>query len=211
MHAKKLLSLLFVFLACSAFSQENYLFEKFVVGNIYKKNTITPATLNYNLFTSNMVVKDGSKLKTLEKINEIDYIAVGNEKFMPLDDYSFGKVIIDGGLTLLLKYSGNVVKTDNSVKNISKTALNKLLNSENPIPVGITIEKDSVFYFCKERKSNKFYFPGTNIEKATHAGIIKLFTKNKAEIEEYIKENNIDFSSVRSLIKLTNFCEDFTD
>jgi hypothetical protein len=139
-------------------------------------------------------------------------VSAGMKRFVPLNDNTFGEILIDGGLTLAAKYSGNIVTTNENGKSITRTSLNKLLDSGSPLPEGVEITVDSAYYFVKQRNTQAmFYLPGTNITKATHAGIVKLFSKNKSEINAFIESNKTDFSSFESLKKLVEFCERYTD
>jgi hypothetical protein len=194
------------------FAQANYLYPEYTSGKVYYKESAILALVNYNLFTSEITAIDGTKVKRLENIDRIEYISIDDKRFIPLNDYAFGEILIDGGLTLAVKYSGNIQKATEDVKSISKLSLNKLLNSGEALPAGITITKDISYYFIKQKNEKKtFYLPGANIEKATRSGIIKLFSKNKDAINSFIDNNNIDFSSVESLKQLVEFCEKFTD
>jgi hypothetical protein len=193
-------------------AQANYVFPEFVLGEIYYKETAISASLNYNLFLSNMLALNAEKKKRLVDVDKIEYVSAGNRRFIPLNDNIFGEILVDGELILAVKYSGNIVKANENVPNISRTALNKLLDSGNPLPDGITIKVESTYYFIKQKNAQKmFYLPGTNVTAATHAGIIKLFSKNKSEINSFIERNKTDFSSLESLKKLVEFCEKYTE
>jgi len=204
--------LIFTAFSFHAVAQENYLFPEFTQAQIYYKENMVPAELNYNLFTSYMMSVDKkNKLRNLERINEIEYISAGKYTFVPLKDNTFGVVVYDGDLILAIKYTGNIQKTEGD-KSISKSALNKLLNAGEALPSGITIIKDSSYYFYKPRTGNKtFYLPGVNVEKANYIGIIKLFAKHKTEIDTFIREKEIDFSSFDHLKQLVQFCENFIE
>jgi hypothetical protein len=206
-----------MFLVCTfctfiAFAQENYIFPEFIPGEIYYKNSAIAASVNYNLFLSVILSIDGKNKKRLTDVDRIEYVSVGAKRFVPLDDNTFGEILVDGGLTLAARYSGKIIKTNESANSVSKTALNKLLDSGTPLPEGITIEIDSAYYLVKQKNEQKmFYLPGANIAKATHVGIIKLFAKNKSEINAFIERNKTDFSSFESLKKLVEFCEKYTE
>jgi hypothetical protein len=194
------------------FAQNNYVFPEFVQGEIYYKESATAASVNYNLFLSNILAIDGKKKKHLADVDKIEYVSAGAKRFIPLNDNTFGEILIDGGLTLAARYSGKIVKTDANASNISRTALNKLLDAGSPMPEGIAITIDSSYYFVKQKNTQKmFYLPGANIAKATHLGILKLFSKNKAEINTFIERNKTDFSSLESLKQLVEFCEKYTE
>jgi hypothetical protein len=207
-----LIFLVVTFFPFVTFAQENYIFPEFVSGEIYYKESAIAASVNYNLFLSNILAIDGKKKKRLTDVDKIEYVSAGSMRFIPLDDNTFGEILIDGGLTLAVKYSGNIVKTNENVNNISKTSLNKLLDSGSPLPDGIAITVDSAYYFIKQRNTQKmFYLPGANVTKATNAGINRLFMKNKSEINSFIESNKIDFSSLESLKKLVEFCEKYVE
>jgi hypothetical protein len=205
--------LCFVFCACiTTHAQQNYVFSEFVPGEIYYKESATVASINYNLFSSNVLAIDGKKKKRLVDVDKIEYVSAGMKRFIPLNDNTFGEILVDGGLILAVKYSGNVIKTDGKASSISRTALNKILDSGGNVPEGIAITVDSSYYFVKQRSvQTMFYLPGTNVAQATHSGIIKLFAKNKSEINEFIERNRINFSSLESLKKLVAFCEKYTE
>ncbi|MDR1170716.1 MAG: hypothetical protein LBK97_07785 [Prevotellaceae bacterium] len=203
--------LILTFFSVAAFAQENYMFPEFVSGEIYYKETAIAASINYNLFLSDILAMDGKKKKRLMDVDRIEYVSANRTRFIPLNDNTFGEILIDGGLTLAVKYSGEIARTGEISKNISKTSLNKLLDSGNPLPDGITITVDSAYYFVKQKNTRKLYLPGANVAKANHAGIIKLFMKNKSEINSFIERNKTDFSSFESLKALVEFCEKYTE
>ena len=204
--------LCFTFCTFITCAQENYIFSEFVQGEIYYKESATVASVNYSLFLSNILMLDGKKKKRLADIDKIEYVSAGTKRFIPLNDNTFGEILIDGGLTLAVKYLGNVTKTDEKASSISRTALNKILDFGGNLPEGIKITVDSSYYFIKQKNTQKmFYLPGTNVTKATYSGIIILFAKNKAEISDFVEGNKTDFSSLESLKKLVNFCEKYAE
>jgi hypothetical protein len=209
----KILSFLgFVFFPYMLVAQANYVFHEFVSGEIYYKESAIAASVNYNLFLSDMFALDGAKKKRLANVDKIEYVSVGNKRFVPLNDNTFGEVMLSGGLTLAVKYSGYIDKTNERTQSISKLALNKMLDSGNPLPDGITIKVDSIYYLIKEKDEHKmFYLPGANVAKATPSGFSKLFPKYKSKINAFIETNTTDFSSFESLKQLVEFCEKYTD
>ena len=58
------------------------------------------------------------------------------------------------------------------------------------------------------RKGKHYYFVDRDnkLYKATRASILKLFRKNKNEIDVFPRENRIDFEDGNDLIKLLLFC-----
>ncbi|MDR1181524.1 MAG: hypothetical protein LBL13_06070 [Bacteroidales bacterium] len=200
-----------IFFPYMALAQANYIFPEFIQGEVYYKGSAVAASVNYNLFLSDVLVMDGSKKKRLTNVDKIEYVSAGNRRFIPLNDNSFGEILISGGLTLAVKYSGDIDRAEHT-KNISKLSLNKMLDSGNPVPEGITIKVDSVYYLIKEKnEQKKFYLPGANVAKASHSGINRLFAKYKLEINAFIENNNTDFSSFYSLKQLVEFCEKYTE
>jgi hypothetical protein len=201
-----------MFFSIVTFAQANYIFPEFVSGEVYYKESATVAAVNYNLFLSDILAIDGKKKKRLADVDRIEYVSADTKRFVPLNDNTFGEILINGGLTLAVKYSGNIVMTNENGKSITKTSLNKLLDSGSPLPEGVMITVDSTYYFVKQKNTQKmFYLPGTNVAKASHVGIIKLFAKHKTEINAFIESNKTDFSSFESLKKLIDFCEQYTD
>jgi hypothetical protein len=195
-----------------AFAQANYVFPEFIAGEIYYKESAIAASVNYNLFTSDMLAMDGNKKKRLTNVDKIEYVSAGHKRFIPLNDNTFGEILIDGGLILAVKYSGYIVKTNDNAKSVSKMSLNKMLDSGNSMPEGLTVKADSAYYFIKRRSEQKtFYLPGTNITKATYAGITRLFPKHRQEINSFVETNKTDFSSLESIKQLVEFCEKYTD
>jgi hypothetical protein len=49
---------------------------------------------------------------------------------------------------------------------------------------------------------------GNNVYKATRPAILKLFRKNKDEIDVYLRENGIDFEIKNDLVKILLFCHE---
>ncbi|MDR0560974.1 MAG: hypothetical protein LBG92_12485 [Prevotellaceae bacterium] len=206
-----LFSVLFsVLLALDLSAQGNYLYPQFITGEIYYKNTAITASLNYNIFTSEILMMDNMREKRLPDITLIEYVAIGKDRFIPLSDNVFGKIIFEEDMLVLAeKYSASVSAAEN-VKSISRSSASKLLESGKPLPKGISIKIDSSYCFYKYRKENQiFYLPGTNVGQASRSGIVKLFSKYKDRIDSFIGENSIDFSNVEKLKLIVSFCGKF--
>ncbi|MDR2425109.1 MAG: hypothetical protein LBD59_10370 [Prevotellaceae bacterium] len=209
---KRIFIAAFILLTCRLAAQENYLYPQFMNAQVYYKNEAISAFVNYNLFTSEILMIEKGKKRRLPDVDRIDYVSIGADRFIALSDNTFGKIVADGGLILALRYSGNVVRTNETDKGLSKSAVNKLLESGKPLPAGVEIATDSAYYFLKQRTGNAlFYLPGTNVEKASYAGVTKLFAKHKARIDAFIESKNIDFSSPESLKRLAAFCDELME
>ena len=209
---KKIFILLFILAANGIYAQQNYLYPQFMNAHVYYKNEAISAFVNYNLFTSEIIIMEKGKKRRLPDVDKIDYISIGSDRFIALSDNTFGKIVMDGGLILSLRYSGIVSKTAEADKGLTKSAANKLLESGKALPDGVEITTDSAYYFLKQRTGNAlFYLPGTNVERANYAGISKLFSKQKARLDDFIENNKVDFSSLESLKRLAAFCDELMD
>ncbi|GLU52088.1 hypothetical protein [Dyadobacter frigoris] len=190
--------------------QEQYQFEEFNPGKVYFRNgRIANARLNYNLFYGEIEFID-TKNDTL-LLNDQDFmdsIAIGSEIFyyLPRQGHireikNYGKVRL-GEKQVLAVLDNERESAYNHYSATSAISNYKTFSNQNGSQWmkpsdNVVFKRKSIHFFIDKNK--QFYIP-------SKASTLKLFRDNSKEINDYIKEQNIDFSKQSDLTKLLEFC-----
>lgn len=190
---------------------DKYRFPTFMDGTVlFLNGTSTPAKLNYYTLVGEMHFLSPSK-DTLSLANEhtIKWIKVGETPFFYSQDYGYLEVTADypsvklgkrqifrvAGLEKIAAYQQS--SSVSSIKNYSILATGNSSVKKLEAKGDVVLSKEKTYYFIDQ--NNRFY-------KATKSGILKIFVKNKKQIENYLSEKSIDFTNEEDLKKLLQFC-----
>lgn len=187
-----------------------YFLPGFKEGTIYyKEGAVIKGKLNYNLLTNRMFVLDNNEKKELPDMHEIEYVGLGLIKFVMLEEGDFGEIKVDGDKAILaLRHAVDVIKTDPSAKGFTRNGLDKFLETQETVPEGIALKGDSTYYLVRQTTYGKgFSLAQRKVERANYRGFTKIFSAHKSTVDNYIKEQNINFKNLEDLTKLTLFCE----
>lgn len=184
-----------------------YRFPAFSTGTYTRHNQqASSAVLNYNVLKSEMhyVNRAGDTL-AIANTSEIDFFRVDGILFYYRDGYK--EVIADYDSTVLaveqsfkLEYESiGLYGQPNAAQEITQ------INSYNngTINFQLTLSQDAVI-----RKKTTFYIIVKNRPPliASKKNILKIFATRKAEIENYIHENRVNFNEQQDMKKLIAFC-----
>lgn len=190
--------------------QEQYQFEEFLPGKVYFRNgRVANARLNYNLFYGEVEFIDQKKDTLLLNDKDLmDSIQIGREIFyyLPKEGHlreikNFGKVKL--GEKLVLSVLDN--ERESAFNHYSATSAisnYKTFSNQNGSqwmkPTDKVVFKRKADNFFIDR-NQRFYVPSKSV-------VFKLFRDNNAEINDFIKKENINFLNQSDLIRLLDFC-----
>ncbi|HMG92597.1 MAG TPA: hypothetical protein VK589_21215 [Chryseolinea sp.] len=182
-----------------------YLFPSFQYGRITFATGYSPedkVLMNYDLYSAEMalITKDGDTTH-LKRTKELKLLNIGDHLF--LQDYKVGYIEIIQQLPVSLGVL-NVMSTEHMeyVSGNREGGTYGMDTRGTPSVYDRYYRKGKLYYFID--RDNKVY-------KATRASILKLFRKNKDEIDVYRRENKIDFENRSDLVKLLRFCNEMTN
>jgi len=191
------------FLSEVAWRDSIYMFPYFQYGRITFATGFSPedkVLMNYNLYLLQMdLITKENDTTQIKRTKELKLISIGDHLF--LLDYKLGYVEVIKQLPVSLGVL-NVMNTEHMEYvsgSLERSDYNKDDIRGRPSVYDRYYRKVKLYYFID--KDNTVY-------KATRASILKLFRKNKDEIDVYLRENGIDFEDKNDLVKLLLFCHD---
>ena len=197
-------------LNAQSYNTKHYLFPDFTRGVVYyKEGAAVRHEMNYNLMTDEMYyINDKDKKLALYDFDKIEYISIGLHRFIPLDA-DFAEVVMETDEVAL------TVKRSTNVSGSSRGKVNKSLNRFEKLADNIILKPDSSYYLVrlvKPQGIKKGIFKGLALSQnkvvdATQSGFFKIYSDYKPQIEEFIKNEDIDFKNAENIIRLMNFCD----
>jgi hypothetical protein len=190
---------------------QRYRYEGFRPGSIkYLSGTVSNGRLNYNLLLGEMQFID-PKGDTLSLAGEItlDHVRVGDDLFYYDPENAYLEVVADFNPVKLarkqmLVMAGNEKEGGygqstgtGAIKNYSSYA------TQNSQLLRFKPKGDLLF----NREETFFIVDGNKrAHKARRAGILKVYGRHKKAVEQYLKEQPVDFGQEADLKKLLGFC-----
>ena len=190
---------------------ERYQYPKFTQGNIvYASNKASGARFNYNLFLSEMhfITAKGDTL-ALDNDPTIQLVVVGPDSFyyeypktywQLISTNSSGKLLTKRTMILIDREKEGGYKQSTGSSSIRTTTA---YSNSNGSLARLEAQSDMLFSKKSEYRlldnNGKFY-------SASQSGLLSLFSKNKAVVKQYIKENHINFNEEADLKKALDFC-----
>ncbi|MDY6801880.1 MAG: hypothetical protein SVU94_11765 [Bacteroidota bacterium] len=211
----------------NSFSQENncdinnqftqnaqFFFNSFQKGTVvFKDNSKTPGELNYNIVSNDIYYIDNQKFYVLNP-KTIEYVSICNNKFYLLNNKVY-ELIYNKKIQILIGREVNWEEFQNKKGAYGAKSPNTVGTNLNTIDLTNIAEDHTYLVNLKDDEDKTFTINltfkikyGNNIYPATKRSFFKIYSNNKSEIKQFIKENKIDFDSKRDLITLANFCED---
>ncbi|MEO5996839.1 MAG: hypothetical protein ABIN89_08910 [Chitinophagaceae bacterium] len=192
-------------------AKEIYLYPEFIQGTIYFRNGNTNlANFNYNRMNGEMQFID-VKGDTLSVANEvtIKYINVAKDSFY----YSEGYLQLVKGNNAAKVARKQVIK----IIDQQKIGAYDQPSSAGAISSYSSLSNDLRFYKLDVRQDvilaqQTTYFFGdkyNNFFRANKKNLLRNFSKKERELNDYLKENNIDFNKEEDLTKLIVFLKDY--
>jgi hypothetical protein len=168
-----------------------YRFPNFEYGRITLSTGFSPEEkirFNYNLYLGQMqMITTNGDTSHVKQLKELKFLSIGDHLFC--HDYSIGYIEV-------------IHKSP-----VALGALNIMITADPDTRT--TTSKYDRYYM----KKGYYYFIGkdNNPSKATRASIQRLYPDQRKNLKAYLGENRIDFENQSDLIKLLNFCNEFSD
>ena len=197
------------------FTSAAYRFPAFQEGIIYYNSAVpAKASLNFNQLLGEMhfISPKGDTL-ALDNLYQVKVINIGEAKFYydPANK-SFGEVIADFNTVKLLithRFRPSDKESGVAYDQYSNTSATTKYGTYtvNGRTQKLNINEYQVF----AKRANYFISDQNNQFHLVNKGnILKIFSKHKAVVEKYIKDNRTDFQKEEDLKKLLSFCTQLT-
>ncbi|MGV6828263.1 MAG: hypothetical protein ACWA45_02555 [Flavobacteriales bacterium] len=182
------------------FDGSPYYSPKFLLGNVYINGELTASNLpmRYNIYGDEIQVKkniedDDTKIKALTKSPDI-YVVIFNDKFIYLTKK--GNLQQSGYYQELFNGNNISLYKKNQKKYIA--AKKAKTSFEREIPAKF---KDNIIYYIKKKNDVFVEIPSSKSKR------LKTLVSISKNLKDYIKNNNIDISEEKGLIKVIKYCE----
>ncbi len=191
--------------------EKRYRYGAFTPGSVsYLNGTISNARFNYNLLLGEMQFID-PKGDTLSLANEhtLKYIKIGEDLFYYDPEHAYLEVIADFNPVKLTRKQMLVMAGSEKEAAYGQSSGVSAIKTYNSYatgnsqlyrfkPKGDVLFNPEVFYFIIDanKRSYKFRRPG----------VLKVFTRHKKRVEQYLKEQPVDFDKEEDLKRLLGFC-----
>lgn len=181
-----------------------YSFEEFRDANLIRKDGLENETkININLFTGDILfLSPGNQILVLAYPKELERIVMGNSLWLPVEE-TFGEVIFSkGDISLVRVKKTRITDTrretafggmSSTVSTKSVTAFSADNRGHVAIPVGEYDFETETTYRLSD---------GARMVSADAKGFRKVFSKNRKELNSYIKSNRVDFKNEKDLMDL---------
>jgi hypothetical protein len=190
---------------------ERYRYAAFTPGSVsYLSGTVSSGRFNYNLLLGEMQFID-PRGDTLSLANEtlLNHVKVGEDLFYYDPAHAYLEVIADANPVKLarkrrLVMAGNEKEAayGQSTGTSAVRTLNSYATSNSQLyrfkPKGDVLFNHEESYFIID--ANK------RAHRARRAAFLKVFGRNKKEVEAYLKAEPVDFDKREDLEKLLRFC-----
>jgi len=186
-----------------------YHYPQFTKGVVFfKSGTKATAKINYTRLFDQILFIDG-KGDTLALAEEqtIKFIAVDSDTFYY--DEGYVRIIADNDFVKLAEKQVWVVADirkpgphNTSTSTIGVTSVRTFRQGNDAVRNPLTLDEDIVL-----RKETHYYFGDeyNHFARAGKKGLFELFNKKQRSIENYLKENKVDFNKKEDMEKLYQF------
>ena len=214
-----------VFWVNSLFAQEELgdglLFPQFESGFVvFKKGSRVPAQLNYNMLQQTMLFLDNeNNVMELAELNSILVVLIGERRFFPISSKGiFYEEVIAGEGSFFIQHravmlsQGKAAAYGGYSQTSAVTSIGSIqggsMESQGTLGVlgvGRTeLKVDEKFRM--KRESGYFIKSGNSYKRFISAKTLgKLFKGQASKIQEYAKEQSIDFSNIEDIAKITEY------
>ena len=182
-----------------------YLYPQFVQGQIVLKNNKTSAyMINYNMLQNEIEFINGNDTLIIGKKKDLKYVIVENDTFT----YSSGYVKHIFGQELKI-YCKDKINFKDILKKGAMGVVNRSAGIETnssldsqALSYDLVVSEDMVF-----RREVSYYVTTSNgsLEQFKKQNVLKQFSNHKAEIQKYLKTNNINFQKQEDIVKLAGY------
>lgn len=202
-----LFCLLDALMQANAQNEPIYLFDEFVDGVVYLKNyQKSHVKINYDASNLKMVFINNAEVLQIDDNSLIDSVVVDKQLFIPFNGHFAERVEFEQGILLVEwklvdKYTGKKIGAmgignSGSIEKINTGLLYARMQTD-----------DNTQEIRKRTSDNTYYlnFDGRSVKFKNEKQLIKGFASLKEEIKDFIKSNNIDFTSSSDVKKLSKF------
>jgi hypothetical protein len=186
----------------------HFLNNSFSMGIIKKKSGLKiSANMDYNKITQEMIFEKNGKRIAIADLTEIDTIYLLDKKFIP-NEKVFFEVAVDEAIALFIQYKSNLILEGKDIgygksQTTGAVSYTEILGKENiyklELPDDYYVADITIFWVKKgdvlENISSKRRF-------------LKLFADKKAELEEYIKSNDLKTKNINDMVMLVKYCNE---
>lgn len=204
---KFIFKLILFFIPICGYSQSPMLFPNYQQGTIILKgNKRVNVPLNYDAEKHLMMYKQNENDMILMNIQSVDSILIGNHRFIPIKNH-FCEVIPIHSEFLLIDWSVSMINigyqgaygqvTHSKVHKYNVSAMtHDIYHTEAKQDTSLEVYRRSsnnTYYIIRDKKLLKFK------DKKT---LLKLFPKQKEEIEQLLKDKKTKFKNAEEVIQL---------
>lgn len=187
-----------------------FLFQNFENALIYYKDgRLFQVPLNYNLLTGFFLFKDkndNDQLKSFAEPDMVELIKIGDRVFLPTERGATEIIQVDPPFHV--QYKGKI-------RNEEKMGAYGMRSATSAIATYSSIQADGVSHRLQTEKEflagiYKLYRIVVNKKKKSFSSekqFLKIYSKQKDILKQYIDENKIDFDSVGQVLQLYNYAE----
>lgn len=185
----------------------HYVFSDFLDGVVKKRSgELVELPLNYNTITEEMIfIRDTQRL-AIAFPEEIDTVFVGGKVFVPVKK-AFYEKLTNTAIPLFAENKVIVLRGGKEIgygNKIETGAINSVAAFASPtqmyklqLPQDFSLADRTTYWMF----SNGQFLPATSAKK-----LQALFPAKAKEIQQFVSDNNIDFSRREDLVKLVEFC-----
>ena len=189
-----------------------FYFDRFQQGTVYfLDGTISRAMLNYNFVQQDMQILDhqnNNQILDLVRPQGLSHIQIGDDIFVPLDK-GYAVVILDGPVALMRKRDiiasravtgifgipTETAATNRDVLFGSSAGEFQDVSTIHISPTQYKYRVEHTYYLMKDRK----------VYAATRRNFLGLYREVRPQLEQFLKENNVNFRDEDHLRGLTKY------
>lgn len=182
-----------------------YLFDEFEEGVVYLKNfQKSHARVNYDASNLKMAFINEGEVLQINDNSLVDSVVVGTQLFLPYNGHFAERVKMGSGVLLVDwkladKYTGKKV----GAMGIGNAGSIEKINTGLLYARAITDDKSQEIY--KRVNENTYYLncKDKSVKFKNEKQLLKNYPSHKASIKEFIRKNNLNFSSCEDVISLS--------
>ena len=202
-----------VFCVNSLFAQEELgdglLFPQFESGIVtFKNGTRTQASLNYNMLYQKMWFKDNeNNIMEIANLPQVLMVTIGERRFFPVPTGAFYEQLPAGGDFFFVQHLATMISQGkaSAYGGYSQTSAATSIGSlESGTSGRVVLKADEKF---KQKRDFVYYLKsGNSYKRFTSAKALgKLFKGQASKIEEFAKEQSINFSKTEDVAKIVEY------
>ncbi|XOV93488.1 MAG: hypothetical protein ACFHWX_02020 [Bacteroidota bacterium] len=201
--------LIFVFLGYHSISQEvieeRYLFPEFVDGTMLMKDgKKRQVIINYDKATEEMILFISSMKLTIARteIELIDTIYMEERKFVRMDNKFLEFLDQSVDATLYVQHKCNVIYHEGGGKYVgvgTGPRYQIIRQNESFFQGDYSVEPYLIYWIRKDNVMN---------EITTLSDLKKVYSRQKAKLNKYIRNNKVEFEDTNQLMKLIGYLEE---